>query len=81
MFEKRTFLVGPAEDSVRLGRELKGTSGENALVRLEVDGVGVKYGEEAEVDLDWDFLVDGDGLAAGEYVRACVRRGFIIISC
>ena len=45
---------------------------ENALVRFEVDGVGVKDGEEAEVNLDWDFLVDGDGLAAVEYVRTCV---------
>lgn len=47
----------------------------DGLVRLEIDGVGVKDGEEAQVEVDGDLLGHGDGLPARRSIRKSARRG------
>lgn len=52
------------EGRMLAGGDEEGKGKGDELVRLEVDRVGVEAGEEAEVELDGDLLVDGDGTAA-----------------
>lgn len=65
MLEERAFLVGSVFAHASSQRTVARPEGEvrDGLVRLEVDRVRVKRGEEAQVDLDGDLLVDRDGFA------------------